>query len=93
MTQKQYVLLTAWRALPDLVFNMSSAEGNPISIVEVTTLLDGNTVRGHKIADIRQVRRLDRAWNELFSLVENHRFALSKKTAIRLNEMVATDEA
>lgn len=93
MTRKQYVLLTARRALADLVFNMSSAEGNPITIVEVMTLLDGITVAGHKIADQQQVLRLARAWNQLFQLVENDHYDLSKRTAIRLNELVATDEA
>ncbi len=93
MTQKQFALLTARRALADLVFNMSSAEGNPISIVEVITLLDGFTVAGHRITDDQQVLRLARSWNHLFELVENDRFELSKRTAIRLNELVATDEA
>ena len=93
LTQKQYALLTARRALAELVFNMSSAEGNPINIVEVMTLLDGITIGGYKISDVQQVLRLDRAWKELFQLVANNRFELSKKTAIWLNELVATDEA
>ena len=93
LTQKQYVLLTAKRALADLVFNMSSAEGNPITIAEVMTLVDGITVGGHKVSDERQVLRIDRAWNELFQMVEADCFDLSKTTAIRLNEIVASEEA
>ncbi len=93
MSQKEYALFTAKRALADLVHNMSSAEGNPITITEVVTLLDGITVGGHKMSDQNQVLRLDRAWNAVFQLVESDRFELSKRTAIRLNELVATDEA
>ena len=93
MTQKQYVLLTAKRALADLVHNMSAAEGNPITITEVVTILDGITVGGHKMSDQNQVLRLDRAWNEVFKSVERDQFELTKRTAIRLNELVATDEA
>lgn len=93
MTQKQYVLLTAKRALADLVHNMSAAEGNPITIVEVMTLLDGITVGGHKVSDENHVLRLASAWNEIFHLVERDEFELSKRTAISLNELVATDEA
>lgn len=93
MTQRQYVLFTAKRALADLVHNMSSAEGNPITITEVMTILDGITVGGHKISDQNQVLRLDSAWNEVFRLVKNDQFELTKRTAIRLNELIATDEA
>ena len=93
LSQKEYALLTAKRALADLVHNMSSAEGNPITITEVITLLDGTTVGGHKLSDQNQVLRLDRAWNEVFHLVESDCFELSKRTAIHLNELVATDEA
>ncbi|MCY4128855.1 MAG: Fic family protein [Gammaproteobacteria bacterium] len=93
LTQDQYVLLTAKRALADLVHNMSSAEGNPITITEVVTLLDGITVGGHKVSDQNQVFRLDSAWTELFRLVESDQFELTKRIAIGLNELVATDEA
>ena len=37
--------------------------------------------------------RLERGWNEVFRLVERDQFELTKRTAIRLNELVATDEA
>ncbi len=93
MTQKEFALLTAKRALADLVHNMSVAEGNPITIDEVMTLLDGITVGGRKVSDQNQVLRLDKAWSTLFRLVETDRFELSKRTAIHLNELVATDEA
>lgn len=72
---------------------MSSAEGNPITITEVVTLIDGITVGGHKVSDQNQVLRIDRAWNTVFQLVESDRFELSKRMAIQLNELVATDEA
>ena len=93
LTQKEYALLTAKRALADLVYNMSSAEGNPITIIEVMTLLDGATVGGRKLSDQNQVLRLDRTWHQVFRLVESDRFELSRRTAIHLNELVATDEA
>ena len=93
LTQKQYVLLTAKRALADIVHSMSSAEGNPITITEVITLLDGITVGGHKVSDQNQVLRISDAWQELFQLVENDQFELSKKIAIRLNTKIAKDEA
>ena len=93
LTQKEYALLTAKRALANLVHNMSSAEGNPITISEVITLLDGITVRGHRLSDQNQVLRLVRAWDEVFRLVDSDRFELSRRTAIHLNKLVATDEA
>ena len=92
MNQKQFVLFTAKRALADLVHNMSAADGNPITITEVVTIIDRITVGGHNMSDQNQVLRLDSAWNEVFRMVENDQFELTKRTAIRLNELVATDE-
>lgn len=86
MTQKQYALLTARRPLADLVFNMSRAEGNPISIVEVMTLLDGISVTGHRITDEKHVLRLARSWNQLLQLVANGRFKLPKRVAMVCDE-------
>ena len=93
LSQKEHVLLIAKHTLAALVHNMSSAEGNPISMAGVVALLDGVAVAGHTITDQNQVLRLERGWKEVFRLVESNRFELSKKTAIQLNELVATDEA
>lgn len=93
ISQKQYVLFTARRAVDSLIFNMSSAEGNPITLEEVMTLVDGITIGGHRISDQNQILRLKDSWNELFRLVENDEFEVSKQTAIHLNALVAKDEA
>lgn len=76
---KLYVIHTAKEALADLVHNMSVAEENPISIVDVKRLLDGITVGGHKLADQNQVLNLGNAWQALFKSVESGRFELTKK--------------
>lgn len=93
VTPKQFATFSAKRVLSDLVYNMSYAEGNSITLEEVMTLMDGISVGGRQMSDVNQIMRLESAWNELLRLVENDQFELSKRTAIHLNELVATDEA
>ena len=57
------------------------------------TLIGGVTVGGHKIADQDQILRIKSGWSKLFRLIESDQFALTKETAIHLNELIARDEA
>lgn len=72
---------------------MASHEGNPFTFVEVKTLLDGLTVGGHKLSDQNQILRLRRTWDELFQLVEQDSFELSKDIALKLHAIVGEQEA
>lgn len=72
---------------------MASHEGNPFTFVEVKTLLDGLTVGGHKLSDQNQILRLRRTWDELFHLVEQDSFELSKDIALKLHAIVGEQEA
>ena len=54
--------LARWRRrLPGLVWNDAALEGNPFTLPDVSTLLDGGAVPGYDDRDIQQVLDLSRA--------------------------------
>jgi hypothetical protein len=68
-------------------------EGNPLSFLEVKTLLDGVTVRGRKVADREQVLNLARSSRRLLAMVKTGQFSLSKSVFTELNGLIARNEA
>ena len=91
--RRYYARYTALREMPDLIYNMAAAEGNPIHSGSILGLIEDPTFKtNHDGADRDQVVRLIDAWAHLLNESSSDRFNLSKRTAIRLNELVATDE-
>ncbi|MEL6723305.1 MAG: Fic family protein [Pseudomonadota bacterium] len=85
-----------WRAEKihaGLVTDTVNLEGNPFTLPEVQTLLDGVTVGGHRLSDAEQVQNQSASWKMLLDLVRNQRFHLNKATACHLNGIVARNEA
>ena len=90
--KKKAIFLTK-RELPVLVCDAVNLEGINYTLPEVQTLLDGVTVGGHKISDEMITLNQAKAWNCLFSAVENEQFALKKDFACTLHEIAAREES
>jgi Fic family protein len=90
---KEKILMTAAKMLPEYVFDTSQLENNPVTFPEVKTLLDGVTVGGHKISDVQQILNIRDAWLTLFDDLKSGRFTPSKETFHKINRILAKDEA
>nr|WP_201762447.1 hypothetical protein [Pseudarthrobacter psychrotolerans] len=75
------------------VWDAAALEGNPYTLPEVQTLLEGVTVGGHRLDDEKQVLALAESTRLLHSLVRDGTFALSKPLSDRLHGIVAPHEA
>ncbi|NOT69400.1 MAG: filamentation induced by cAMP protein fic [Methylophilaceae bacterium] len=93
LPDKRRALFMAERGRVDFVYNTAALEGNPFTYPEVKTLLDGITVGGHKLTDLEQVLRLNRALSHLIGLVKENKFQFDAKTACEIQGIVACDEA
>lgn len=85
-----------WRAEKlhsGLVTDTVNLEGNPFTLPEVQTLLDGVTVGGHKLSDSEQVLNQSESWKLLVNMVRRKTFAVSKDVACQFNAVVARNEA
>ena len=85
-----------WRAEKlhaQIVTDTVNLEGNPFTLPEVQTLIDGVTVGGRKVEDAEQVLNQCASWRELIRQVREGEFALSKENACALNALVARNEA
>ena len=81
------------KVLEGVVHDTVALEGNPFTLPEVKTLLDGVTVGGHRLSDEKQVLNQAASWRELLSLVESGAFKASLETALKLHALVAREEA
>ena len=79
--------------LPEFVWDASFLEGNPFTLLEVKTLLDGVTVGGRKISDQEQVLNLAESSERLLEMIKSGQFSLSKPVFMGLNGIVAHKEA
>lgn len=91
--EKEKALFVAEKIRPDLVYHTASLEWNPYTFPEVKTLLDGITVGGRSLSDTEQVLRIDRAWSEVITRVQEKRFVFDKATACTLQSIIAEKEA
>lgn len=80
-------------ALPSFVWDAAALEGNPYTLPEVQTLLEGTTVGGHPVEDERQVLALRDGFALLDVLVRDRQYTLDKRTSDRLHAVVAEHEA
>lgn len=83
----------ARKVLAGIVHDATALEGNPFTFPEVQTLLDGVTVGGRKVADANQVLNQHASWLALLDDVEAGAFVPSAETALRLQGLVAREEA
>ncbi|MDE0191206.1 MAG: Fic family protein [Gammaproteobacteria bacterium] len=81
------------KVLEGVVHDTVALEGNPFTLPEVKTLLDGVTVGGHRLEDERQVLNQAASWKELLARVQRGRFELTRKTFCDLHALVAREEA
>jgi Fic family protein len=93
ISKQERVLADARKVIANLVFNMTSHEGNPMTFPEVKTLIDGITVGGQKIEDAEQVLNIRSGWQELFSLVQSGKFTVSRSVIESLHNVYARNEA
>ncbi|RFA12914.1 hypothetical protein B7R22_14495 [Subtercola boreus] len=75
------------------MWDAAALEGNPYTLPEVQTLLEGVTVSGHRIEDQDQILALNDAYNELDDLVKSGSFRLDKPTSDHIHGLVAVHEA
>jgi len=81
------------KMLPEFVWDAGVLEGNPLTFVEVKTLLDGITVGGHTISDQEQILNLAASSKHLLALVKSRTFAPCKEIWTQLHRLVARNEA
>jgi len=79
--------------LATFVWDAGVLENNPLTFVEVKTLLDGVTVGGRKISDQEQILNLAESSRQLMEIVRNGSFALNKTIFTSLHGIVARNEA
>ena len=85
-----------WRAkrvFAELIHDVTALEGNPFTVPEIQTLLDGITVGGRKLSDADQVINQRNSFLHLFKLVEAGNFSLSLQVARDLQGIAARGEA
>ncbi len=81
------------KILEGVVHDTVALEGNPFTLPEVKTLLDGVTVGGHRLEDERQVLNQAASWKELVARADEGRFELNRKAFCDLHALVAREEA
>ncbi len=79
--------------MADFVYDASYLEGNPHTLPEIQTLLDGITVGGKKLSDQQQILSLRDSFQLLQTMVADASFAVSKESSDRLNYEVIKFEA
>jgi len=80
-------------SLPEYIWDAAALEGNPYTLPEVQTLLEGITVTGHRLEDQNQILALNEAYNTVDSLVAAGAFRMDKSTSDSLHVQVAVHEA
>lgn len=80
-------------ALPDLIWNTASLEGNNFTFPEVVTLLEGVSVGGKRNEDVQQILNLQAGYSYLYDLVRDGAFKLTKEISDEIHKFVVVDEA
>lgn len=85
-----------WRAkkiFAEIIHDITVMEGNPFTVPEIQTLLDGITVGGRKVTEAQQVLNQKDSLLTLFEMVEQGTFALTPEVALKLQSLAARGEA
>lgn len=91
MTNK--ALWHAKKIIAQIITDVVNLEDINYTVPEVQTLLDGITVGGHRIQDELITLNQIKAWNFLFTSIENETFKLNKEFVLQLHDLVANGEA
>jgi hypothetical protein len=81
-----------YKMLPEFVWDASVLEGNPLTFVEVKTLLDGAPIGARKTSDKEQVLNLGASSKCLLAMIKSAQFSLSKPVFTELNGIVTSKE-
>ena len=92
-SNKEIALLRAEKIHAGIVTDTVNLEGNPFTLPQVQTLLDGVTVGGHKIDDAEQVRNQSDSWKVLVAKIREEAFSVNKEMACSLYNLVSKNEA
>ena len=79
--------------LPTFVWDAGVLENNPLTYVEVKTLMDGVTVGGRKVSDQEEILNLAESSKRLAVIVKDGSFKLDKATFTALHGIVARGQA
>lgn len=79
--------------LPEFIWDAAALEGNPYTLPEVQTLLEGITISGRRLEDQNQILALNEGYNLVDQLVFNDTFKLDKVTSDQVHALVARHEA
>ena len=90
---KRRALFMAEKMRVDFVFHTVALEGNPVTLPEVQTLVDGISVGGRKVSDVEQVLNLNESLTYLIGRVRTSAFTLDAATACTIQGLVARNEA
>lgn len=91
---KKKALFIAKKMKSELVHNMAIAEGTSLTFIDTKTIIDDKIAPGGKnIDDIDQVIRLGKGWDAIINQVLDETFNLSKENFIKINAIVARNEA
>jgi hypothetical protein len=80
-------------SFPEYIWDAAVLEGNPYTLPEVQTLLEGITVTGHRVADQDQILALNDGFNLVDELVGKRRFHVDKPTSDLIHGKVAVHGA
>lgn len=89
---KDRALFVAHKMKSELVYNMAKAEGNTLSFEETETVMQGISVGGKRMFELKQIERLQRGWDEIIYQVKNDLFTLEKQNFILINKIVSEEE-
>lgn len=89
---KDKAIFAAKKIKAELVYHMAKSEGNSLTYAETETVLQGISVSGRPVSDVRQVDNIGRAWDELIRQVEKDIFMVNKDNFILLNSLCAESE-
>jgi len=86
-------VLRAKKVLAAIIHDITTLEGNPFTLEEVQSLINGITVSGRRVSDTEQVLNQKASLQLLFDLVESNSFAVDKSIGLQLQSLAAKGEA
>lgn len=93
MLKPNKALYDAKKIIAQIVTDVVNLEDINYTVPEVQTLLDGITVGGHKLQDEIITLNQIKAWQFLFSSLEQNNFKITKEYILQLHSLVAAQES
>lgn len=91
---KKKALFVFQKMKAELIHNMVVAEGSQLTAIQTKTIIEDKvTPNGAKVEDIEQAMRLSRAFDEVANQIKNDTFNVGKGNFIKINSIVAINEA